>query len=302
MISHLTKEQDPIALSPVSLMRELCAYEALWAEEDVSFKKLSEKLCINNHTLPSDFVSEEMIRIYKNKVCDLFKDTHQIGVQLYGIGNYPETLKDAKYPVRLLYYQGLWDLVYTPCIAVIGTRNPTNEGKFRTRKLVHQLVEDGFTIVSGLAKGIDTAAHEAAIEARGRTIAVIGTPLSEAYPKENSSLQCQIAENHLLISQVPFFRYQKESFQFNKHFFPERNKTMSALSLASIIVEASETSGTLIQARACLEQDRKLFILDNCFQNNSLTWPKKFEAKGAIRVKEYNNIREALTCSVDLFK
>lgn len=114
----------------------------------------------------------------------------------------------------------------------------------------------------------------------GNTIAVIGTPLSHNYPKQNVKLQKKIRENFLLISQVPFQRYLDQDYRSNRIFFPERNITMSALTKATIIVEASDTSGTLTQARAALAQGRKLFILESCFQNPSISWPAKYEALG----------------------
>lgn len=144
------------------------------------------------------------------------------------------------------------------------------------------MVKEGYTIISGLAKGIDTIAHETAIACGGKTIAVIGTPINENYPKENKELQNKVAKDHLLISQVPLIRYSRQDYRLNRFFFPERNKTMSALSLGTIIVEAGETSGSLIQA-AALEQNRKLFILDNCFRNNELTWPEKYLKKARLR-------------------
>ncbi len=157
------------------------------------------------------------------------------------------------------------------------------------------VLADDFTIVSGLAKGVDATAHTTAIQEGGRTIAVLGTPLSHAYPKENAELQKEIAANHLLISQVPVKRYEQQvNPTANRHFFPERNVTMSALTDATVIVEAGETSGTLIQARAALKQGRKLFILESCFNNPALTWPQKFAERGAIRVRDYNDIREQL--------
>lgn len=156
------------------------------------------------------------------------------------------------------------------------------------------LVNDDFTTISGLAKGIDTHAHKTAIQNGGKTIAVLGTPLNKYYPRENKYLQQEIAKNHLLISQVPFWHYTEESYFNNRLFFPERNKTMSALSEATVIVEASETSGTLIQARAALYQKRKLFILDNNFKNPKISWPYRLKNKGAIRVREYEDITRAL--------
>ena len=175
----------------------------------------------------------------------------------------------------------------------MGT-NPSPEGRRNTRKLVELLVRDKFTIVSGLASGIDTEAHNAAIDNNGLTIAVLGTPLTHYYPPENSELQKKIASDYLLISQVPYHLYEQQDYRRNRFFFPERNITMSALTEATIIVEAGESSGTHIQARAALHQGRKLFILDSCFQNPQLSWPHKFEKMGAIRVKEYSDIRREL--------
>ena len=114
--------------------------------------------------------------------------------------------------------------------------------------------------------------HKAALDAGGQTIAVIGTPIGDIYPKENADLQEHIAENHLLISQVPVLRYGQQDYRSNRAFFPERNATMSALTEATIIVEAADTSGTLTQARAAVHQGRKLFILNSCFERDDIAW------------------------------
>ena len=280
----------------ISPLRELGAYEALWDEKGMSFRKLAEKHRLRPGSLPSDFVSESLAYDFANRVRDMLDEAeiNRYGIRVHGTGEYPERLRDAAHPVELLYFRGWWDLVYLRSVAVVGTRKPSREGIARTRLLVKKLVQDDFTIVSGLAKGIDTVAHRTAIDSGGRTIGVIGTPISRVYPKENAALQEDIATGHLLISQVPVWRYSRQGPQINKFFFPERNITMSALTEATIIVEAGETSGTLIQARAALQQKRKLFILDSCFRNAKLTWPAKFAEKGAIRVREYEDIRRHL--------
>jgi DNA processing protein len=217
------------------------------------------------------------------------------GVRVHGSEDYPDRLRDAAHPIELLYYRGWWDLIESPKrIAVVGSRNVSEEGIRRTRKLVKMLVQDGYTIVSGLAKGVDTAAHTTAIENGGSTIAVIGTPITEYYPPENKDLQDLIAEKFLLVSQVPIWRYAQQDYRSNRLFFPERNATMSAVAQATVIVEASDTSGTLAQARAALQQGRKLFILDNCFRNPKLTWPARFQEQGAIRVTGIEDIKAAL--------
>jgi DNA processing protein len=177
---------------------------------------------------------------------------------------------------------------------VVGSRKCTDAGKASTQKLVGELVRHGFTIVSGLALGIDTVALKTAVEENGKVVGVIGTPIDNYYPAENRELQDLIAKEHLLISQVPFYRYSVEPFKSKKNYFPQRNETMSALSEATVIIEASDTSGTLTQARAALQQGRKLFILNSCFENPNITWPHKFEKRGAIRVRTTEDITKLL--------
>lgn len=281
----------------ISPFRELGAYETLWQETKASFKYIAERFAKRPGAIPSDFVPEQDALRTAQSVFEKLSDAHicQFGVRVHGAAEYPQKLRDARHPVELLYYRGWWDLVHTRGVAVVGTRNPSREAVARTRKLVKSLVQDRFTIVSGLAKGIDTIAHTAALKEGAPTVAVIGTPLSHTYPRDNAHLQDEIATNHLLISQVPLLRYENQDYRSNRLFFPERNKTMSALTEATVIVEAGETSGTLIQAQAALEQGRKLFILDNCFCNTKITWPKRFENMGAIRVKHYDDIHRALS-------
>jgi DNA processing protein len=296
MAPELALERSDFELRAISPLTEMGAYEALWDKPGTTFKTLSEKFALQPDAVPSDFVPKAKAREYADFVQRRFReaDVTRYGVRVHGAGEYPHKLRDAAHPVQLLYYQGWWDLVESPSIAVVGTRKPSPEGVARTRKLVKALVKDDFTIVSGLAMGVDTVAHETAIAEGGRTIAVIGTPLSHTYPRENAELQRKIADEFLLISQVPVKRYERQDYRRNRLFFPERNITMSALTDATIIVEAGETSGTLIQARAALHQGRKLFILDSCFRRG-LKWPARFAEKGAIRVMDYNDIRQHLS-------
>ncbi len=280
----------------VSPRRELGAYEALWAREGAWFKSIAEGFRQHPGALPSDFVSEADIEKYSRLALGAIREAgiKHFGIRINGAGEYPPSLRDADHPVELLYFQGLWDLVTTRCVAVVGTREPSEEGKLRAAKLARLLVADGFTVVSGLAKGIDTVAHTSAIDAGGFTITVLGTPITECYPPENRELQQRIADGHLVISQVPIVRYSRQHFRSKKNFFPERNVTMSALTEATIIVEAGQTSGTLIQARHALKQKRKLFILENCFRDSSLSWPETFTQNGALRVADYEDIRRHL--------
>lgn len=285
----------------VSPFIEMGAYEALWAKPETTFASLAAKFREQPDYLPSDFVPDYDAQYFSDIVRGMLRDAgiSKFGVRVHRAGEYPQRLRDAEDPVELLYFRGWWDLVETRSVAVVGTREPSPHAIKNTQRLVKLLVRDGFTVVSGLAQGIDAAAHTAAIQAGGKTIAVIGTPLNRIYPRKNADLQEQIAQNYLLISQVPVYRYSKQDYRRNRTFFPERNKTMSALTEATIIVEAGQTSGTLIQARAALRQRRKLFILEASFRNPALTWPHEFESMGAIRVRKYEDIRSVLPAHAD---
>lgn len=276
--------------------RELGAYEALWAREGTSFKTLADAFREHPGSLPSDFVSPSEAEHYSRLALGSIRESgiRHFGIRVHGAGEYPPKLRDAAHPVELLYFQGNWDITSSRCVAIVGTRHPTEEGVRRAAKLTRSFVREDFTVVSGLAQGIDTSAHRTAIEAQGRTIAVLGTPITASYPSANADLQRRIADEFLLISQVPIVRYSRQGPKGNRFFFPERNVTMSALTEATVIVEAGNTSGTLIQARHALQQGRKLFILDNCFRNSELTWPAKYLERGAIRVGDFDEIRAHL--------
>jgi len=288
---------DLLVDKPVNTHAEMGAYEYLWQQPNSNTKRMAELFGSHPGSLPSDHVDEQTSERVADEVVKHFvgRGIKRFGVRINGMHDYPARLRDAVEPIELLYFLGSWELAEAPRrVAVVGTRKITSEGAARTRKLVRALVESDFTIVSGLAQGVDTVAHTTAIESNGRTLAVIGTPISEAYPRENTELQKRMATDFLVISQVPVLRYRAQNPNWNRLFFPERNKTMSALTEATIIVEASETSGTLIQAKAALAQGRKLFILESNFHNPSITWPAKFEKLGAIRVREFDDIKREL--------
>lgn len=293
---NLAQRTDGPALGVISPKMELGAYEALWLEQGATFKTLADRFARDPSALPSDFVPAAQALAAADEVLARLKASgvHQFGVRLNHAGDYPRSLRDARHPVEMLYYQGAWEIVEARAVAVVGSRKASPEGRQRAAQIARALVDRDITVVSGLAEGIDRAAHDAALEAKGRTIAVIGTPLGQYYPRENRELQQRIAAEHLVISQVPVLRYARQAPPQNRLFFPERNVTMSALTEATVIVEAGETSGTLTQARAALYQGRKLFILDSCFRDPKLTWPARFAAEGAVRVTAMDDIWTAL--------
>ncbi len=183
---------------------------------------------------------------------------------------------EAKYAPRALFLRGDPALLRRgPRVSVVGSRRASAEGLRRARALSSALAHHGITVVSGLAAGIDRAAHEAAIEASGHTIAVIGTPLDSVYPKENRNLQERIARDHLLVSQFP------SGHPVLPKNFPIRNRTMALLTDATVIVEAGEKSGTLHQAWEALRLGRLLLLLESVANDPALTWPAEMVKYGA---------------------
>lgn len=188
-----------------------------------------------------------------------------------------------------LYFSGDLSLLDRPCVAVVGSRDLSEMGRKRAARLARELAHDGFVVVSGLAAGVDATAHSEAISAGGSTIGVIGTPLDKAYPAANADLQKEIYENHLLISP---FASGEQTF---KSSFPKRNRVMAALSDATVIVEASDTSGTLHQAAECVRLKRWLFIAKSLAESENLTWPAKFLKEARVRaLSETRQIIEAV--------
>ena len=177
-----------------------------------------------------------------------------------------------------VYLAGKQELLTRPAVSIVGTREVSDAGYQRAARLGRELAQVGVVVMSGLARGVDTAALEGAIDARGDTVAVIGTPLGKAYPAENAPLQEHIYAEHLLVSP---FADGEAVFKSN---FPKRNRVMALLSDATVIVEASDTSGTLHQAAECLRQGRWLFIMRSVVEDTSLSWPKKFLGKPKVGV------------------
>lgn len=189
--------------------------------------------------------------------------------------NYPPLVRSVNTVApEFLFVRGKrLELLSRPGIAIVGGRAASPSGRRQAFTLAAGLASEGFVIVSGLAKGIDRAAHEGALSAQGDTIAVLGTPLNKAYPKENRALQASIARAGLLVSQ--FY----PGTQVQKFHFPMRNALMSALTLGTAVMEATEKSGALIQARHALKQGRKLFIPHSLMLDDRLAWPKTFLKK-----------------------
>lgn len=189
-----------------------------------------------------------------------------------------ETFTDLekKYAPQNLFIEGDTSLLHGGLkVSIVGSRKPSERGIHDAKCIAKTLVEHGVIVVSGLAEGIDTVAHETTIQNDGKTIAVLGTPLDMPYPAKNAGLLSIIKRHHLAVSQFP------KGYPIKKENFPMRNRTMALLSDATIIVEASEISGTKHQGWEALRLGRFIFIMENVIQNKELTWPREMIKYGA---------------------
>ena len=194
-----------------------------------------------------------------------------------------EAFVQHKYSDILLYCAGDISLLKRPCVAVVGSRKASPEGEEQTAKLTKDLALSGMVVVSGLAEGIDTVALNTAIEAGGKVIAVIGTSLDKAFPAKNKSLQEEIYRNHLLVSQFPI------GDNIRRANFPQRNRLMAIISDGTVIMEASDVSGTRHQAEECAKHNRWLFIHKQVTENKGVSWPQNFINETTLRGVETVN-------------
>jgi len=200
---------------------------------------------------------------------------------------------EDRYAPASLYIEGDTSLLSPQQVrvSVVGSRTASSDGLRRARKLARLLAENEIVIVSGLALGIDTAAHQGAIEAGGSTLAVLGTGLDRYYPPQNERLQRQIARDHLLVSQFPSGSPPK------KHSFPQRNRTMALISDATVIVEAGESSGSLHQGWEALRLARPLFLLESIF-SLGLNWPEQMVGYGARVLRDVSDLLDTIPSPV----
>jgi DNA processing protein len=170
-------------------------------------------------------------------------------------------LRQIPYPPPLLFVHGDPDCLRAPQLAIVGTRNPTPPGRETAHRFAAHLAGAGLAITSGLALGIDAAAHQGALSGDGRTIAVMGTSLERVYPAKNRDLAHAIAERGALVSELPI------GTPAAAENFPRRNRLISGLALGVLVVEAAARSGSLITARAALDQGREVFAIPGSIHN-----------------------------------
>jgi DNA processing protein len=208
---------------------------------------------------------------------------------------YPMRLKEIYDPPLVLYVRGDGSVLNRPGIAVVGTRHPTPYGSGMAERLGCDLAAQGLIIISGMARGVDTASHRGAISAKGKTVAVFGTGVDVIYPKENSRLSEQILGcGGALVSEFPI---GTSAFPQN---FPIRNRILSGMSVGVLVVEAAEYSGTRITARLALEQNRDVFAVPGNVTNKNSWGPNTLIKQGAKLVATWEDVWEDLPSEVRL--
>jgi DNA processing protein len=211
-----------------------------------------------------------------------------IAVLPFNEPRYPPLLREIFDPPLVLYARGDFALLQHPAVAIVGSRRPTAYGKAVAQRLAVDLAARGLGIISGLARGIDSAAHQGALDAGGKTIAVLGAGMDVVYPAENKKLFAAIAERGLLLSEFPLGAFPAPQN------FPIRNRIISGLSAGVVVVEAAQYSGSLITARLAMEQNREVFGVPGSLMNKNSWGPHVLIKQGAKLLQDWQDVVEEL--------
>lgn len=211
----------------------------------------------------------------------------------YNHADYPERLKEITQPPLLLYVWGNIEVLSQPQLAVVGSRQHSHYGEQQTEWFVHTLAAIDIVITSGLAIGIDAIAHQSALSVQGKTIAVLGSGIARLYPALHQALACRIVEQGgAIVSEFPPTTTARPGY------FPQRNRIISGLSLAVLIVEAEEKSGSLVTARHALEQGRDIFAIPGAVDNRCSQGTNRLIQQGAYLAAHPNDISDQLNSSL----
>ena len=207
--------------------------------------------------------------------------------------DYPERLREIYDPPAVLWIRGDRELLARPGIAVVGTRHPSPYGTGMAEMLSRDLANRGLVILSGMARGVDTAAHKGAIEAGGKTVAVWGTGIDVIYPKENKKLaESIVASGGTIISEYPLGTFPAPQN------FPIRNRILSGMSVGVLVIEAAEYSGTRITARLAMEQNRDVFAVPGNVTNKNAWGPNTLIKQGAKLTATWEDVWEDLPSQI----
>lgn len=231
-------------------------------------------------------------KIHDNKEIDIFYEnlckwkTENINIVTYFDNEYSKLLKEIAQPPWVLFTMGKIELLNKHALSIVGTRSPTNYGKITAKKVGEGLSDCGITIVSGMARGIDSIAHSGALSNLGNTIAVLGCGIDVVYPRENQKLYKEICDRGLIISEY------LPGIKPIPGYFPQRNRIISGLSLGTIVIEAAENSGSLITVQYALEQFREVFAIPGPINSKNSLGTNSLIKQGAKLVQKIEDIIE----------
>lgn len=231
------------------------------------------------------------------KVDELLEKFEEESIKLISIkdDSYPDTLRDLDDSPPILFQKGRDLDMASPSVAIVGTRRPTSYGKAMTEKIAFDLASAGVTIVSGMARGCDSAAHKGALKAGGYTVAVFGTGIDVCYPRENKKLFDEIVETGTVVTEFAV------GMAPLKHHFPLRNRIVSGLSNALILTEAPYRSGAMMTARFASEQGKEVFALPGSVANENTQGPHKLIKDGATLIESAKDVLNILDLDLQLF-
>ncbi len=246
--------------------------------------------------LRAESVESILKREFHEKATEELDKVRTLGgdVLILDDGSYPYLLREIADPPITLYVKGDWQACFdAPCVGVVGSRRCSTYGENASEMLARDLAANGVCVVSGLARGIDTAAHRGAIRGKGRTIAVLGTGIDTVYPKENARLVEEIlASGGAIVSQFPL---ETPPLKDN---FPYRNRIISGLSLGILIIEASERSGSLITARLAMEQNHEVMAVPGNITSKNSFGTNYLIKSGAKLVQQWQDVVTELPAEI----
>jgi DNA processing protein len=284
----LTKEQELhwLALKMTSGLGTRTAYQLIQKLRTPEAVFRSSPSELEAHGLPRSIAQSVSSGCAFEDAADQHNKLGEFGTTIIPITSpdYPERLREIYDPPVLLFARGRTELLQSLMISVVGTRRPTRYGIAAAEKLSGDLAAAGLTIVSGMARGIDTAAHGAALQAGGGTIAVFGCGVDLVYPAENRKLATTLAEKGLLLSEFPM---GAPPYPQN---FPIRNRIVSGMSLGVLVVEGAQYSGSAITARLAMDQQREVFAVPGNITSKMSWGPNLLIKQGAKLVQEWNDV------------
>jgi DNA processing protein len=246
--------------------------------------------------LKPESIESILKREFHEKAEEELEKVREIGGDVLNLddGSYPFLLREISDPPITLYVKGDWQACFdAPCVAIVGSRRCSTYGENASQMLARDLAANGICIISGLARGIDTAAHRGAIQAKGRTVAVMGTGIGQVYPKENAKLVDEILDlGGAVVSQFPL---ETPTIPEN---FPYRNRIISGLSLGVLIIEASERSGSLITARLAMEQNREVLAVPGNITSKNSFGTNYLIKSGAKLVQQWQDVVSELPSEI----